>query len=74
LTYNSNCSYLYIIVGPCDYTKSEDPKVLGLEYDYYPFDNWKNIVVKFNNSEAFSKDLCFKLLRNYSVNPKNSIM
>jgi len=41
LTYNSNFSYLYIIVGSCDNTKSEDPKVLNLTYDYYPFNNWK---------------------------------
>jgi hypothetical protein len=53
LNYTSNCSYLSVIVGPCDETKSEDPKVLKISYDLKPYDNWENIFVSFNISVAY---------------------
>ena len=53
LSYTSNCSYLSIIVGPCDQTKNEDPKVLRISYDLKPYDNWETIKVLFNISETY---------------------
>ncbi len=53
LNYTSNCSYLSIVVGPCDETKSEDPKVLNISYDLKPYDNWEKINVTYNVSEAY---------------------
>ena len=53
LNYTSNCSYLSIIAGPCDQTKSEDPKVLRIWYDLKPYDNWEKIEVTYNISEAY---------------------
>jgi hypothetical protein len=53
LNYTSNCSYLSIIVGPCDQTKNEDPKVLRISYDLKPYDNWETIKVLFNISETY---------------------
>ncbi len=53
LNYTSNCSYLSVIVGPCDQTKSEDPKVLSISYDLKPYDNWEKIKVEFNITEEY---------------------
>ena len=48
--YNSNCSWLAIVAGPCDDTKTDDPRLLVTNYDFIPFDNWDRIVIRLDLS------------------------
>ena len=50
ITYNSNCSWFKIIVGPCDNTNNEDPIVKSYDYGYKPFGNWKDITLFIDHS------------------------